>query len=72
MAAIEEFCLAAQDHFPGCLIQFEDFPTDKARLVVSCMHAACRVDMQGRGYLSWFKINLVLMHPISFPQRLQY
>lgn len=34
MEAIEEFCLAAQDHFPDCLIQFEDFPTEKARLQI--------------------------------------
>ena len=31
MAAVEEFCMAAQDHFPEVLIQFEDFPTEKAR-----------------------------------------
>ncbi len=29
MAAVEEFCFAAQKQFPNCLIQFEDFPTDK-------------------------------------------
>ena len=31
MAAVEEFCLAAQKRYPNCLVQFEDFPTDKAR-----------------------------------------
>ncbi len=30
MAVVEEFCLAAKDKWPDCLIQFEDFPTDKA------------------------------------------
>ena len=30
MAAVEEFCMAAQKKWPNVLIQFEDFPTDKA------------------------------------------
>ncbi len=30
MAVVEEFCLAAKDKWPDCLIQFEDFPTEKA------------------------------------------
>lgn len=30
MAVVEEFCLAAKDKWPDCLIQFEDFQTDKA------------------------------------------
>ena len=34
MAAVEEFCLAANQRYPHCLIQFEDFPTDKARWVL--------------------------------------
>ena len=29
MEAVEEFCLSAQKQWPNCLIQFEDFPTDK-------------------------------------------
>ena len=30
MAAVEEFCMAAKKKWPNVLIQFEDFPTDKA------------------------------------------
>ena len=30
MAVVEEFCLAAKDKWPDCLIQFEDFQTEKA------------------------------------------
>lgn len=30
MAVVEEFCMAAKDKWPNVLIQFEDFPTDKA------------------------------------------
>lgn len=30
MAVVEEFCLAAKEKWPDCLIQFEDFQTDKA------------------------------------------
>jgi hypothetical protein len=30
MAVVEEFCLMAKDKWPNCLIQFEDFQTDKA------------------------------------------
>ena len=30
MAAVEEFCMAAKNKWPNVLIQFEDFPTDKA------------------------------------------
>ena len=30
MAVVEEFCMAAKDKWPNCLIQFEDFQTDKA------------------------------------------
>lgn len=30
MAVVEEFCLAAKEKWPNCLIQFEDFQTDKA------------------------------------------
>ena len=29
MAAVEEFCMAAKKLYPNCLVQFEDFPTDK-------------------------------------------
>jgi Malic enzyme, N-terminal domain len=28
-AAVEEFCLAVKDKWPHCLVQFEDFQTDK-------------------------------------------
>ena len=31
MAALEEFCMAAKKRYPNCLVQFEDFPTDKVR-----------------------------------------
>ena len=31
MAAVEEFCMAAKRRYPNCLVQFEDFPTDKVR-----------------------------------------
>ena len=34
MEAVEEFCLAAQKQWPNCLIQFEDFPTDKVPSVL--------------------------------------
>ena len=40
MAAVEEFCFAAQKQFPNCLIQFEDFPTDKVTLCRSSALAA--------------------------------
>jgi len=33
MEAVEEFCLSAQKQWPNCLIQFEDFPTDKVPAV---------------------------------------
>lgn len=30
MAVVEEFCMSAKNKWPNVLIQFEDFPTDKA------------------------------------------
>lgn len=52
MAAVEEFCLAAQKHFPEALIQFEDFPTDKAFAILKHMRKKVLCfndDIQGTG-----------------------
>ena len=37
MAVVEEFCMAAKDKWPNVLIQFEDFPTDKAFTILEKM-----------------------------------
>jgi hypothetical protein len=37
MAVVEEFCMAAKDKWPNVLIQFEDFPTDKAFAILEKM-----------------------------------
>ena len=37
MAVVEEFCMAARDKWPEVLIQFEDFPTDKAFAILDRM-----------------------------------
>ena len=34
---VEEFCMAAKDKWPNVLIQFEDFPTDKAFAILDKM-----------------------------------
>ena len=37
MAVVEEFCMAAKDKWPNVLIQFEDFPTNKAFAILDKM-----------------------------------
>lgn len=37
MAVVEEFCLAVKDKWPNCLIQFEDFQTDRAFAILDQM-----------------------------------
>ena len=37
MAVVEEFCMAARAKWPEVLIQFEDFPTDKAFAILDRM-----------------------------------
>ncbi|CAL5222208.1 g4539 [Coccomyxa viridis] len=52
MAAVEEFCMAAKNKWPNVLIQFEDFPTDKAFDILDRMRdkVLCfNDDIQGTG-----------------------
>ena len=58
MAAVEEFCMAAKDKWPNVLIQFEDFPTDKAfdildhmRDKVLCFNGESSCTMRSAGRL---------------------
>lgn len=41
MAVVEEFVNAAKDKWPHCLIQFEDFPTDKAFAILDRFRDKC-------------------------------
>ncbi|CAK0786805.1 hypothetical protein CVIRNUC_010019 [Coccomyxa viridis] len=52
MAVVEEFCMAARAKWPEVLIQFEDFPTDKAFAILDRMRnkVLCfNDDIQGTG-----------------------
>ena len=62
MAAVEEFCMAAKDKWPNVLIQFEDFPTDKAfdildhmRDKVLCFNGEASYTMSSAGCLKDFR-----------------
>jgi len=49
---LEEFCMAVKDKWPGCLIQFEDFATDRAFPLLQSMQKKCLCfndDIQGTG-----------------------
>ncbi len=41
MAVVEEFVTAAKAKWPDCLIQFEDFPTDKAFAILDRFRNKC-------------------------------
>jgi malic enzyme len=52
MAVVEEFVMAAHDKWPNCLIQFEDFQTDKAFAILERFRDKCLCfndDIQGTG-----------------------
>jgi len=49
---LEEFCMAVKDKWPACLIQFEDFATDRAFGILESMRKRCccfNDDIQGTG-----------------------
>ena len=41
MAVVEEFVMAASQKWPNCLIQFEDFQTDKAFAILDRFRDKC-------------------------------
>mmetsp|Transcript_1649 Transcript_1649/g.2364 ORF Transcript_1649/g.2364 Transcript_1649/m.2364 type:complete len:553 (-) Transcript_1649:1118-2776(-) len=52
MEVVEEFCMAVKDKWPHCLIQFEDFKTDRAFAILERMRdkVLCfNDDIQGTG-----------------------
>eukprot|EP00927_Polykrikos_kofoidii_P012830 TRINITY_DN15564_c0_g1_i1.p1 TRINITY_DN15564_c0_g1~~TRINITY_DN15564_c0_g1_i1.p1 ORF type:complete len:1142 (-),score=177.17 TRINITY_DN15564_c0_g1_i1:55-3123(-) len=49
---LDEFCMAVKDKWPHCLIQFEDFATNRAFSLLSAMRSKCLCfndDIQGTG-----------------------
>lgn len=52
MAVVEEFCLAVKKKWPNCLVQFEDFQTDRAFAILQKMRhklLCFNDDIQGTG-----------------------
>lgn len=52
MAVVEEFCMAVKDKWPNCLVQFEDFQTDRAFAILEKMRdrlLCFNDDIQGTG-----------------------
>lgn len=52
MAVVKEFCYAIRDKWPNCLIQFEDFKTDRAFAILDELREECLCfndDIQGTG-----------------------
>eukprot|EP00884_Botryococcus_braunii_P013926 jgi/Botrbrau1/22534/Bobra.114_2s0058.1 len=52
LAVVEEFCLAVKDKWPNCLVQFEDFQTDRAFAILDHLRdklLCFNDDIQGTG-----------------------
>ena len=55
MAVVEEFCFAVKDKWPQCLIQFEDFNTERAFAILK----------QLRDKVLCFNDDIQVRHPPS-------
>lgn len=60
MAVVEEFCLAVKDKWPNCLIQFEDFQTDRAFAILDHMREKVLCFSAPPPFLAF---HFLLVHP---------